>query len=517
MTTQASTPAASSEPSLSDRYLPMIEHDGDRARRELAELTRAQPQSIEAAWLLALAYLRCLDFATSAEASRRVLALAPQHNDALHNLAQCLLAMDDYQGAVDAYARTFEATHSARSAARLAMLFHRLGRLKDAQHWNDIVLTRGHVDSPEAVWAQRNMSRVLRDAGRPLASDRYAHAVTQRFRRESMKVSSQIVDLDQSTAFHEWFGLAEKSQLSALLKRGLEVEPGARIPETFELPQGREDLARFAAANPGGLLYIAKPARGSGGQGIVVTDDPESLLDRADVVVQRYVDRPYLVNGRKGHLRIYCFITSASPLRAHVYSEGIVRFAPEPYDPDPARLGDVAMHVTNTALHRGHPGLVISDDPNKEDEGLVWSLSAYLRRMQADGCDAQAVFGEIRDLVGWFVRLLRREGLIERQASRGPVRSFGPKLLGFDILLDAEGHPWLLEIQAKPASVGQPLVARINGELYNNMFRMTVGCVADDDMTADQLAAIRTQAGLLAREAEIERANLGRFVPLDLG
>jgi hypothetical protein len=502
--------------SLTQVYHPMIEHDGERARRELAELVAAEPASVEANWLLAIAWLRCLDFARSAEISRRVLELDPEHSDALHNLAQCLLVMDDYEGAVGAYDQTFKATRSARSAARLAMLFHRLGRLNDAQHWNDVLLTRGQAESPEALWAARNMMSVLRDAGRPLASDRFAHAVLQRFRREPTKISSQLVDLDQSTAFHEWFGLAEKAGLSALLKRGLQAEPGARVPETFELPQGRDALARFAAAAPPGTLYIAKPARGTGGQGIFVTDQPSRLLARTDVVVQRYVDRPYLVDGRKGHLRIYCLITSMSPLRAYVYSEGIVRFAPEPYDPSPERLADVSMHVTNTALHRGHPGLVISEDPNKEDEGAVWSLSAYLKRIEADGGDRQAVFGEIRDLVGWFVRLLRREGLIERQARRGSPRAFASKLLGFDVLLDADGHPWLLEIQAKPASVGQPLVARINGELYNNIFRMTVGCVAQDAMTAAQLEAVRTPDGLMAREAEIERANIGRFVALDL-
>ena len=147
---------------------------------------------------------------------------------------------------------------------------------------------------------------------------------------------------------------------------------------------------------------------------------------RNDVVVQRYLDRPYLIEGRKGHCRICCLVTSAEPLRAYVYSEGIVRIAPEPYDRDPGKAGHPEMHVTNTALHLDHPGLSIYQDPAQEDTGSIRSLSALLGRMTADGLEGQAVFGEIKQLVEWFVRLLAAEGLFARQAASDPARGFRP-------------------------------------------------------------------------------------------
>ena len=50
--------------------------------------------------------------------------------------------------------------------------------------------------------------------------------------------------------------------------------------------------------------------------------------------------------------------------------------------------------------------------------------------------------------------MLRRDGFFARQVAAGPARSYGPKLFGFDMLLDADAHPWLIEVQAKPAAVG---------------------------------------------------------------
>lgn len=507
----------SAEVSLAERYNPIIEADGERARRELRDLVAGRPGSVEALWLLAVACLRCLDFEGAAETARRILALAPDHHDALHMLGQCLIGLGDAAGALEAYRRTFEVTRTVRAAARVSLLSHRLGRLDEARDWGELVLSRGAPDSIEAAWTLRNMVRLRRDRGEPLIADRHADAYLRRFERDPFLVASGTLDLDQSTGFHEWYGLAEKGRLAALVRRGLEADPSARVPESFTLPAEREELARFAAHAPAGTLYIVKPVRGSGGQGIQVIGDAAEALDRAEVVVQRYIADPLLIDGRKGHARVYALIASAEPLRAYVYSEGVVRFAPEPYDPRPDRLADVAMHVTNTALHKGHPGLVVSQDSKAEDQGAIWTLSAMLRRMRAEGRDAERTFGEIGELVAWFVRCLSAEGLIGRQAASGPARAFAPKLIGFDILIDAEGHPWLLEIQAKPAAEGSPLVHRVNGELYSNLVRMTVGCAFDDAMAPERLAATRADPTALAeREREIEIANLGRFAPLDL-
>jgi tubulin polyglutamylase TTLL4 len=307
----------------------------------------------------------------------------------------------------------------------------------------------------------------------------------------------------------------DKTTLGEVLKRGMAAEPGVgRTPESFNLPADRGDLLAFAAGAPD-ALYIVKPARGSGGQGIHVTGDVAAVADLVEVVVQRYISNPWLIDGRKGHLRIYALITEARPLRAWIYREGIVRIAPEPYDLAPERLADVAMHVTNTALHLDHPGLVISQDETRDDEGAIRSLSAILRRMAAEGFDPDAVFGEIRGLVAWFLRQLEREGFFARQAALGGTRSFGPKLIGFDILLDAEGHPWLIELQSNPAARGAPLVNKINSEMFANIFRMSVGVLADDKISDTDLAALRSDpAALLAAERAHQTRRSARFMPL---
>lgn len=502
---------------LTDDIRDLIEHETSQAQALLRDLAKALPNSVETHILLAQSHLRRLEFTQALVHYRETLALDPKNEDALRSIGFCLLAMGDNPGALAAYQHALQTTASAAALRYVALLSHRLGRLDEAIGAYERLLAKGQPTSSEIPVALQGLAAALRDAGRPILADHYLRQLIERFRREPISTSSGLVTRNNSDDFHEWSPLADKSRLAAVLTARKAIDPAGRFPESFVLPRDRAALEAFATGPDAPALYIVKPIRGSGGQGISVTADVAGALDEQDVVVQRYIDRPYLIEGRKGHCRIYCLVASADPLRAYVYSEGIVRIAPEPYDPSPDRGGGAAMHVTNTALHVGHPGLSVSQDASQEDVGSIRSLSALLRRMAADGFDGQAVFGEIKALVEWYVRLLAADGLFERQAAGKPPRAFPAKLFGLDVLIDEAGHPWLIEMQRTPAARGAPLVEKINGEMYITTFRMGHAPLIDDATPPDLLAALRADDGARRkREVELELSHRGKFVPLDL-
>lgn len=510
--TRSPVPLAPDDPKFVETYTAMIESARDEALIELEALTAAHPTSVAAWAMLSQLHQRRLDLVASGEASRRLLELDPKHPDGLHRRAYSLMQTGDWEAALDAYRQTYAITRSSYSGHLIALLLHRLGRFEESAKAYDTLMAVTAPGTYDSVPILRDCMSLLRDWGRPIVADRYAHMLTYAYRISPAKVGSILVDRDQSTTYREWLGLTDKSQLAALLRRTLAAEPGAWAPETFVLPADRAMLMAYAASAPEDALYIVKPARGSGGQGIAVVNDLAAVIDRTNVVVQRYVADPYLANGRKGHLRIYALITSPAPLRAYIYTEGIVRFAPELYDPSPERLNDLAMHVTNTALHVSHPNLKIDQDPRREDQGAIWSLSALLKHMGAHGLDGAQVFDKISDLVAWFLRGLSRDGFFARQAAAGPPRAFGPKLLGFDVLVDRKGYPSLIEIQSSPAANGAPLTDRINGELFANILRMNVGVLTSDSLSADALQTLRTDPAAIARaELAIEQRQMGRF------
>jgi tetratricopeptide (TPR) repeat protein len=502
---------------LSDDIKDLIEHETSQAQQLLADLTRALPKSVEARYLRAVSHLRRLEFEAAITHYRETLALDPKHDESLRNIGFCQLAMGDYPAALESFGHAFKTLQGASALRYIALISHRMGKLDEAIAAYERLLGSAQPTSPEIPYALQGLAAALRDAGRPIAADHSTRRLIQRFLREPVGLASGLVWRNNAEDFHEWSHYADKARLASALTARKAKDPAGRFPESFVLPQDRAALQAFAAGEDAPRLYIVKPIRSSGGQGITVTADLSAALDRQDVVVQRYLDRPYLIDGCKGHCRIYGLVTSAEPLRAYVYSEGIVRIAPEPYDPRPDAPGGVSMHVTNTALHLDDPRLFISKDPAQDDVGAVRSLSAMFRRMAGDGLDGDRAFGEIKALVEWYVRLLAADGLFARQAAVGPRRGFAPKLFGLDVLVDTDGHPWLIEMQRTPAARGQPLVERINSEMYATIFRMAQAPLIDDATPPDQVTLLRTDdTARRRREAEVEVANRGKFVALDL-
>jgi tubulin polyglutamylase TTLL6/13 len=70
-------------------------------------------------------------------------------------------------------------------------------------------------------------------------------------------------------------------------------------------------------------------------------------------VAQRYLHKPYLIDGLKFDLRVYVLITSVTPLRIFIYKEGLARFATNLYTPPTgSNLQNVCMHLTNYAINK---------------------------------------------------------------------------------------------------------------------------------------------------------------------
>jgi len=502
---------------LSTDLRQFIERDQKSARPLLHDLVTRLPTSGEARALLAHSYLRSLEAAPALEHYRAAHALEPKNLAIRHQMGLCAVALGDYEGALKVFQDAMSIAPTEHSATMTALMLHRLGRVAESIKAYSTVLATLKRDHPEAPHALRGVAMLLRDIGAPLAADRFWHELIGLYRLDAAKVSSVLVERDNSIDYFGWTKFAGKSELARALFRFRENPAAPRFPASFVMPEDRDALLAYAASEPT-ALFIAKPQRGTGGQGMTITRDVRTIESRTDVVVQRYVDRPYLVDGRKGHVRLHGLVTSLDPFRAYLYGEGIVRFAPDDYDISDSGLANVHGHVTNTALHHGHPKLVVSDDASKENVGAVWSLNAYLDRLKSDGVDVEVLRSELRALVKGFLGMLAAEGLFAAQAKAGPRRAFPFKLFGLDVLIDADAKPWLIEAQRKPALGGSPLMQRLTGQMLRTIFEMSAGFVLDDNMPAEKIASLaKDRAAMARREAEHEFARKGLFEPLKSG
>ncbi len=500
--------------SLSDDLRYLIEYDILKVKRILRGLIAELPQSFEARILLGDTHLRALEFDAAIAQFRAALAIQPNSRMVVAKLALCAIYTGNYEAALHGFERLHRAGRDEQALVLAGVLLHRLGRREAALERFAAFRAGAAADSQHFTFALQSEIRALRAAGRVDAADEISARLMEVLAARPLDAASDLHRRSSSYDFHEWSWVADKGRLAWLLAHHADTGSGdLRFPPSFVMPDERGALAAYAARQDAGAVYVVKPRGGQGGQSIRLAERVEEALAAEDAVVQRYIHPPYLVQGRKAHLRIYCLITSADPLRFYVHDDGIVRFAPRPYGQEDGWLERVDMHITNTALHRKNPLLQLSQDAAVENVGHIWSLKAYLRQVAADGHDGAAVFAAIGRMVGRFVLTLRAEGFFARQGRMGEARGFAAKLFGFDVLLDAQARPWLIEIQRSPAWTGPPLVGRINGGVAEAMVRMMSGPLLGDDVGVAEAAAIRSDPAALARREQVLEGRLrGGFV-----
>lgn len=400
-------------------------------------------------------------------------------------------------------------------ADALGRCLHRLGRIDEAIAVLDRAVRQPTEREPLLFACERGLIYALRDKGRWREADVAARDLIARFKDNPARVASTVMHYDMVYPYHRWSAFFNKSGLARAFAAFHATRSGEPTfwPESFDLPEDRAVLVSFRNACPADQVFIVKPPNLFGGRGIRLTRTLDAI-GTEPCVVQRYIDRPYLLDGRKFHVRLYVIVTSCAPLRAYVYREGIVRIAPEPYSVTEASLSRPAVHVTNTALHAGHPDLRIGTDPNVEDFGNVWSLSAALARMAAEGLERETMWSRLSQFVARFLSVVAASGVFSHQVAEHTRYCFPPSLFGLDVLIDRDGRPWLLECQRNPAMTGSALVNRINAELFRTAFRMSVFGLLDDlDDRPGPLDEVESRTAL---EAVKERLLCGRFEPLSV-
>ena len=219
-------------------------------------------------------------------------------------------------------------------------------------------------------------------------------------------------------------------------------------PESYLLPDEARDLQ---AALPG--IWIAKPVKSglTSNLACYAGGGPSlSALMPPDVLVQRLVDQPCLINGRKAVLGLILVIAAPDLSHALIFDDGFAEFAPAPAGSHRLTLPDqhAGAHRIETDLDRiittpdrwrDHPG-----HDTKADDGepwaAIWSLRGYISELsrQRGIRGAGIAWNNLVKLARDCARLVDHCGILQAQAETLAPWSFPPKILRIDCLLDEE-------------------------------------------------------------------------------
>ncbi|XP_054722373.1 tubulin monoglutamylase TTLL4-like [Uloborus diversus] len=266
------------------------------------------------------------------------------------------------------------------------------------------------------------------------------------------------------------FHLGRKDKLWANIKRLRERRGHLAcdfFPDTFLLPQDHKALKDAWDADK---CWILKPPASARGTGVKVIYK-WSQIPKKPMIVQRYLSDPYLINGTKFDLRVYVLVPSIEPLRIYVFQDGLVRFASQKYSLSDKSFSNRFVHLTNYSINRKSSTYTYNEDENS-CQGHKWTLKAFWTYMTNCGIDVTKIKETITDMI------IRTIICAETPMTR-LVRTYSKstyncyELFGFDIMLDKNLKPWLLEVNISPSLHTRSMLdSSVKGHLVQDIFNL---------------------------------------------
>lgn len=233
-------------------------------------------------------------------------------------------------------------------------------------------------------------------------------------------------------------------------------------PRSFILPRESKNLKDYMHSIPkkSKRTIIIKPDTGCQGKGIKLIQNPNHVDDiYENAVAQTYIS-PYLIDGYKFDLRIYVLVTHISPLRIYIHKEGMARFCSEPYkNPKTKNLDEIYGHLTNFSLNKKSENFQTNDTDIAPETGSKRTLTSVYKRLQQDSVNIDELQLKIDNIIRYTIASIAAQLKTAYSSkiftSDNKCRCF--EILGFDILIDSDKKPWLIEVNTMPSlQTGSP-------------------------------------------------------------
>ncbi|XP_037904055.1 tubulin polyglutamylase TTLL4-like isoform X2 [Hermetia illucens] len=297
------------------------------------------------------------------------------------------------------------------------------------------------------------------------------------------------------------------------------------MPKTYIIPQDLNLLKRsWPKYSQRNFKWIIKPPASARGTGIKVINRWAQIPKRKSVIVQRYIEKPFLINGSKFDLRLYVLVTSINPLRVYLYQDGLVRFASVKYSERADSLNDRYMHLTNYSINKLSSTYSQNEDVNA-CEGHKWTIQSLWSYLKSRRIDTIKLWDVLRNLI--LRTLLAGENSINAMFKLNVESKYNCfELFGFDVILDSELVPWLLEVNISPSlhselpldlHVKGPLIqAVLNTALYNVPPKLSLEhqklVLAEEGLSGRLCYDKRIYITYLSREEKLKHNQFTRVV-----
>lgn len=284
----------------------------------------------------------------------------------------------------------------------------------------------------------------------------------------------------RSNHFPSMYLICKKGHLAATLSKLYALEPKAfRFhPRSWIMRTQRSAFQKVIESHSSSTKYfIMKPNSGCQGRGIIVTKNPlTETKDLDNYIVQEYIRNPLLLEGKKFDLRVYVLLTSIRDPSIFIFEDGLVRICTDPYEaPNEENVKNSCKHLTNYAVNKKNPNFIFNTDMERGDVGNKRNFKFFNGWLESNGHDSQLFWKRTGNVIVKTI-LAAQPQLANVYDSCFPIANEGYtcfEVLGFDILVDENLFPWLLEVNHTPSFATEtPLDNDIKSRLLSEVWQV---------------------------------------------
>jgi len=223
--------------------------------------------------------------------------------------------------------------------------------------------------------------------------------------------------------------------------------------------------------------WIIKPGENTNcGHGIHVSSDLEEIRGlvssvttsagrKRTFIVQKYIERPLLVNKRKFDIRCYGLLTCFNGhVQGYFYHDGYLRTSSKEFTLK--NISNRFIHLTNDAVQKK------SEDYGRFESGNKLSYPEFQKYLEANFPEQvnfwRDIWPRIKQLMTDSFQAVSRHVDPHR-------RKHTFEVLGYDFMIDEKFKVWLIEVNTNPClSLSSTYLARLIPTMLDNAFRIAV-------------------------------------------
>ena len=183
------------------------------------------------------------------------------------------------------------------------------------------------------------------------------------------------------------------------------------------------------------------------------------------LIIQKYIEAPFLYNRRKFDIRIwvlFTFISKTYKFEVFVFKEGHLKACSETFNLD---SDDLYVHLTNYSVQKYNKNF------SKIEIGNEISFETFQKELdkRGDGKNFK------KDVLPKIIKIIA----ISANASKNKINILSRKncfeIFGYDFILDKNFEPFLLEINTNPGlEISSPLIEMLVPRMIDDAFRLTI-------------------------------------------